>query len=304
MVAAWLAAGIDRPAGPSPAARADLAGAWPWRCGRLAARKTVAWNLGNPGRRRDLGLLLTASALPAVNVLAVAVVLAAIAQIGRGLTARVVLIAALAAAALGLFRFACDSIPSVWLAADRNGWMLAAVGRLAGRLPLEVGSDIRRARLPGAHGGDIRRLAGLYGPAPPSPRPVGRRGHRRRPSRVFGRACLFGKVAGGPARHGRRRRNPTSTTSASGRGATACGCSIPWNMPLLAMVIDGAIAAVMFRRATWLPVIELDPKELKRQKEKEEKEEMPGSVLAADMLFRFGPAVAGRERGAAGRAWD
>ena len=44
-----------------------------------------------------LGLLFTTSALPTVNVLAVTVVLAAIAQVSRGLTGRVALIAAFAA---------------------------------------------------------------------------------------------------------------------------------------------------------------------------------------------------------------
>ena len=66
---------------------------------------------------------------------------------------------------------------------------------------------------------------------------------------------------------------------------------IPWNVPLLAVVLNGAIAAVMFRGASWLPVVEPDPKQLKKQKEKEEKEEVPGSVLATDMLFRFGPVL-------------
>ena len=66
---------------------------------------------------------------------------------------------------------------------------------------------------------------------------------------------------------------------------------IPWNVPLLAVVIYSAIAATMFRRARWLPVVEPDPKELEKQKKKEEKEEIPGSALAADMLFRFGPPL-------------
>ena len=56
-------------------------------------------------------------------------------------------------------------------------------------------------------------------------------------------------------------------------------------------MLNGAIAAVMFRGASWLPVVEPDPKQLKKQKEKEEKEEVPGSVLATDMLFRFGPVL-------------
>ena len=87
-----------------------------------------------------LGLCFTASTLPAVNVLAVAIVLAAIAAANRGLTARAALVAALAATALGLVRFACDSIPTVWLAADAKGWL---IGRLAGWMAgsrLEVGA--------------------------------------------------------------------------------------------------------------------------------------------------------------------
>ena len=56
-------------------------------------------------------------------------------------------------------------------------------------------------------------------------------------------------------------------------------------------MIHGTILAVMFRCAPWIPVVEIDPEKLKKQKEKEEKEEMPGSVLAADMLFRFGPPL-------------
>ena len=134
MVAAWLAAGSTGLLGH------PLQHALTWFA--LAVAIVAAWpqdnrifrNLGNPGSRRDLWpCSLTASTLPTVNVLAVAIMLAAIAQVSRGLTGRVALIAALAATALGLFRFACDSIPTVWLAADAKGWMLGATCRLAGR---------------------------------------------------------------------------------------------------------------------------------------------------------------------------
>ena len=66
---------------------------------------------------------------------------------------------------------------------------------------------------------------------------------------------------------------------------------VPWNMPLVAMFIDIAIVAAMVRNSPWLAVVEVDPQELKRQKAREEKEEVPGSVLAKDVLFRFGPPV-------------
>ncbi len=66
---------------------------------------------------------------------------------------------------------------------------------------------------------------------------------------------------------------------------------IPWNVPLVAMFIDIVIVAAMVRNSPWLPVIEIDPEKLKRQKAREEKEEVPGTVLAKDMLFRFGPPL-------------
>jgi len=66
---------------------------------------------------------------------------------------------------------------------------------------------------------------------------------------------------------------------------------IPWNMPLVAMFIDIVIVAAMVAGSPWLPVIEIDPEKLKRQKAREEKEEVPGSVLAKDVLFRFGPPL-------------
>ena len=112
-----------------------------------------------------LGLLLTASALSTVNVLAVAIVLAAIAQITAGLTGRVALIAALAAGALGLFRFACDCIPSVWLAADAIGWALGrSVGWLVGS-PLEVGATFAGLDFPVLM--TALFVAWLIGTAPP-----------------------------------------------------------------------------------------------------------------------------------------
>jgi len=66
---------------------------------------------------------------------------------------------------------------------------------------------------------------------------------------------------------------------------------IPWNMPLVAMFIDIGIVAAMVGGSPWLPVIEIDPEKLKRQKAREDKEEVPGSVLAKDVLFRFGPPL-------------
>ena len=89
-----------------------------------------------------LGLFFTSFSSPVVNVLAVAVVLAALAQIGRGLAGRAAVLAAFAAFALGIFRLACDSIPAAWSAADAAG---GALGRLAGWLSgcrFDVGASV------------------------------------------------------------------------------------------------------------------------------------------------------------------
>ncbi len=289
MVAAWLAAGSTGLLGH------PLQHALTWLA--LAVALIAGWPRDNQSfgtwailaGSAAFSLLLTASSLPAVNVLAVAVLLAAMAQVGRGLTARVTLIAALAAGALGLFRFACDSIPLVWLAAaDTSGWRLLA-GLLTG-VRLEVGRTFGGLDF-------LVLMAAVYAgwlisTAPP----------RRPRADVAAAAIVAGHLvylvvlaysenilAALPDMVV----IPESDINRVGiwTWSNSLRMLIPWNVPLLAVVIYSAIAATLFRRARWLPVVEPDPKELEKQKKKEEKEEIPGSVLAADMLFRFGPPL-------------
>ncbi|MCG2684437.1 MAG: hypothetical protein L6306_12595 [Planctomycetales bacterium] len=237
-----------------------------------------------------LGFSFTTSPLPAVNVLAVAVVLAAIAQVSRGVTARVVLLGALAATVLGCFRFACVSIPIVRHAADGAG---CALGRLAGWLAgsrLEVGATFG--------GIDFLVLtavvyAGWMICTPPP----------RRTRAIWAAAAIIvGQLAYliVPANSEKLLALLPETIAPIEEGTNHVGLwtlsnglrtLIPWNLPLLAMAIQGAIVAVMVGSTRWLPVVELDPRELKKQQEKEKKEDIPGSVLAMDMLFRFGPAL-------------
>ena len=103
MVAAWFAAGstglLAHPLQHALtwlALAVALVAAWP-----RDNRSFGTWAILAGGVL--LGLLFTTSALPTVNVLAVAVVLAAIAQVSRGLTGRVALIAAFAAGRSGCF---------------------------------------------------------------------------------------------------------------------------------------------------------------------------------------------------------
>ena len=95
MAAAWFAAGstglIAHPLQRALtwlALAVALVAAWPKN-----ARSFGTWAILASGMM--VGLLFTASAIPTLNVLAVAVVLAAIAQVSRNLTARVALIVAL-----------------------------------------------------------------------------------------------------------------------------------------------------------------------------------------------------------------
>ena len=290
MAAAWFAAGsTGLVAHPLQHALTWLAlavaivAAWPRN-----ARSFGTWAILASGA--IVGLLFTASAIPTVNVLAVAVVLAAIAQVSHSLTARVALIAALGATVLACFRLASTSIPTVWLAADGIGWML---GRLAGWLAgsrLEVGATFG--------GIDFLILtsaiytAWIICTVPP----------RRSRALWAAAAIVFGHfvylmvlayseklLAILPAVVV----PPKSDVNHVGIWTWTNGLRtlIPWNMPLVAMFIDIGIVAAMVRSSPWLPVVEIDPEKLKRQKAREEKEEVPGSVLAKDMLFRFGPPL-------------
>ena len=289
-VAAWLAAGSTGLLGH------PLQHALTWLA--LAVAIVAAWPRGNGtfgtwailAGAAALGLCFTASTLPAVNVLAVAIVLAAIAAANRGLTARAALVAALAATALGLVRFACDSIPTVWLAADAKGWL---IGRLAGWMAgsrLEVGATYSGLDF-------LVLMTAVYAgwlicTAPP-----------RRSRAIWAAvAILVGHLvylmvlahaedllAALP----NTVLPPSNQEHRLGLWTWSNGLRtlVPWNLPLLAVLIHGTILAVMCRCAPWLPVIEIDPVKLRRQKEKEEKKEIPGSVLAMDLLFGFGPPL-------------
>ena len=128
LLAAWLAAGSLGWIAP------PLQKALTWLA--LATIVIAAF----PGRRRIYGsnglwlggatliaVLMTASSLPVVNVLAVAIMLAAVAQIRPGLTAQLSGAAALAVTALAVFRLVCDgsalawTLPTAWATSRDSG---------------------------------------------------------------------------------------------------------------------------------------------------------------------------------------
>ncbi len=290
MIAAWLAAGstgllahsLQRALTWSALAMAVLA-AWPRN-----SRSPEAWII--LAGSAALGLFFTISSLPTLSVLGVVIVLAGVAQATRGLTHRVAIIVALAAGALAVCRFAYDCIPTAWVVADLKGWLL---GRFAGWLvgaPLEVGATFGGLDF-------LVVMAVVYvGWLLCTPPPRCRRA-------IWGAiaivACHFAYLAALAysekllAMLPDMVLPPNSDSSRVGVWTVGNGLRmlLPWNVPLLAVAIDAVIVAVMFRSASWLPVVEPDPLELRKQEEEEAKKDIPGSALAADVLFRFGPSL-------------
>jgi hypothetical protein len=252
------------------------------------ARQLGTWAILATGA--VIGVVFTASDIPTVDVLGVAVVLAAIAQVQRGLTARVAMVAAVGATALACFRFATATIPAVWLAADGLGWLL---GRVAGWIAgsrLEVGSTFA--------GLDFLVLtAAIYvGWLISTPRP-------RRARALWGAAAvIFGHFAYLAILTQSEKLLailPTETvlpkSNTSRMGIWTFGntlrAMVPWNVPLLALCIHGGIVAVMVAVSRWTPIVEVDVGTLKRQKAREEKQELSGSALLKGLAFQFGPPL-------------
>jgi hypothetical protein len=290
MAAAWFAAGsTGLMAHPLQRALTWLAlavalvAAWP-----RSGRSFGTWVVLTSGV--VVGLFFTASAIPTLNVLAAAVALAAIAQVSRSLTARVALIAALSTAALGCFRLACTSIPAVCLVADGLGWSL---GRVAGWI---VGSRLEVGETFGGIDFLVLTFAIYTGWIICTVPPRRTRALWVAAAIVFGHFVYLVVLAYSEKLFALLPPVVLPTKSdinSVGIWTWTNGLRtlIPWNVPLVAMVIDIVIVATMVRDSSWLPVVEIDPAELKRQKAREEKEEVPGSVLATDMLFRFGPPL-------------
>lgn len=231
-----------------------------------------------------LGLIMTAADLPAVNVLAVTLITAALVRSQATLHGRVILIAALATAVLALFRLAADSSPTVWLAADALGRALGwPAGKLAGQ-PLWLGASFGGIDF-------LVLMAALYAgwlisTAPPRlPRALCAAvaillGHflylvvLSYSNQIL--AALPDVVL-----------PPESDKSRLGVWAwgNAVRTLVPWNLPMLAVLIHAAIAAVMFRWAAWLPVAEPAPKRNRRR------EKQRGPARRIDTLLKFGPAL-------------
>ncbi|MDY0164945.1 MAG: hypothetical protein RBS80_00290 [Thermoguttaceae bacterium] len=292
VVAAWIAAGSTGVLA-DPLRRVLTWVALTVALGAGAPRPSAGWQKGIALAAAVLvGLLMTAAPQPEAQVLAVALVGAAIAWCHRDLPRRVVLLGALAAAVLAIARIAIGAVPVLWLAADG---LADGIGRLAGALagePLTVGSTYAGLDF-------LLVVAVMYaGWLLGTPAPRLRRGLLAAVAVVLGHLAYLVVLA-----HTETivamlpERTLPATADDSLRDllgvwtwGNAARRLLPWNVPLLAAAIHGTILVLMFRWSWWLPVVDPEPEPDEKEKRRRD-EELAGTALLADMALRFGPVM-------------
>jgi len=250
MIGAWLAAGsMGLLAHPLRHAltwlsmAVMLVAAWPQ--GRRAWKD---W--GTLAAAILAGVILSVPANGVYNVLGVAVVVAVVARVHAGIDGRALGIAAFAVTVLGVFRLACTTIASVWLAADWAGEALGAVAATILGKPLSVGATFG--------GVDFLVLMAAFFGAWLSSTPRPRRGRA---------ACALAAILVGHLGYLVILAYSTDLAAALlVHGPTpepelyvpppwflsdALRTLLPWNIPALAGLIHAAIAACTFRWASW-----------------------------------------------------
>lgn len=232
-----------------------------WLC--LAVALSALWSHRN--RAPASGWVLTAalilvlvaqaSVMPLINLLAVVILLSIWAGMQTALNARVMAIAAGSAMVLALFRLACLAIPTFWSLADTvaNG-LGGLVGRITGR-PLQIGATFG--------GLDFLVVMGALTGAWLifTPRPRWRRGALATAAVLGGHLVylavlsytpdlirLLPPVVPPP-------KTPLEQTSLW-HWQDAARTLLPWGIPMVAAMIQAAIAAFLFGRTSWLPVAE------------------------------------------------
>jgi hypothetical protein len=213
-------------------------------------RRFSASDLALLGGSCLLAVLMTASRLPPVNILAVAILLAAIAHLRPGPIARVANSTAIAASSLAVFHLICDGSAAAWTLTDSVG---CAEGFLAGWL---TGHKL----LIGASFGGIDflilmiALTAAWLVAAPPPRVV-----RAVWAGLFILLAQFAYLTILACSDDLAALLPPEVApkfvGASHLGIWTWGNAIrallPWNLPLLAAIFHSAVAVGMFRLTTW-----------------------------------------------------
>lgn len=288
IAAAWIAAGSTgfwghslRHALTCLALAVAIISAWPW-----PNRIWKNWAILAAGV--VAALVLNSSILPTVNILGVVLVLATLAYFHDGQSKRAILLASLAAMTLAMFRLALTVSPIVWQMADILGW---SMGKLAGGLtgrPLTIGATFGGIDF-------LVLMVALY---------VGWLCNIAPPRRQMGIYAGVGiaiahltylVVLAHSEKITALLPEPfyVQETDVSRVGVWAWQNAmrefLPWNLPVLAMILQGIIASCMFRWADWLPVANTE-------KQKNFSMSRPDEVVEfrnvlKDAAFKFGPAV-------------
>jgi hypothetical protein len=284
LVAAWLAAGaMGLLAHPLRHAMTWLAMAVVmlacWPMGRRSWKERGILAAGVVG-----GLILTMPATAAYNVLGVAMVLAVLARTQAGLDRRAMTMAAFAATALGVFRLACTTIPIVWLAADKLGQAMGAAASAVSGKPLWIGASLA--------GVDFLVLmlafwgVWLAGTARP-----------RRFRAICGLATILVGHLGylvliayaidlADALPVHMTPEPERYAPPPWFLSDALRTLLPWNLPIVAGLVQAIIAACMLRWATWKA--ESGGEKVESGKRKAEQEERKAEVESASLsAFSF-----------------
>jgi len=235
-----------------------------------------------------LASALCASLLPTVNVLGVALLLATLAYLQQGLSARAILISSLAVLMLAVFRLASIAIPTVWQLSDMLGF---GMGKLAGWItgrPLLIGATFG--------GTDFLVLmialyvGWLYSIAPPKLHKAVYAGTTIALAHLAYLVMLAysEKIAS-------LLPDPyyLQETDISRVGVwawqNALRSFVPWNLPIVAIALQAIVACCMFRWADWSMTDDL--KQQKNVQRPKEPEVVDLRTFGNDFLFQFGPVI-------------
>jgi hypothetical protein len=288
IAAAWIAAGSTgflayslRHALTCLALSTAILAAWPW-----PNRVWKNWAIFAAGIVAALGF--NNSIMPSVHVLGVVLVLATLANMHEGQPKRAILLASLAAMTLTVFRLALTVSPIVWHTADILGW---SFGKLAGALsgrPLSIGATF------GGLDFLVLMLAlyigWLYSIAPP----------RRKAGIYAGVGIVLAHlvyllVLAHSEKITTLLPEPfyVQETDVSRVGVwawqNAMRDCLPWNLPILAMILQGIIAWCMFRWTDWLPVAGTEKQKSLPTSRQDEVVDIRN--VLKDAALKFGPVI-------------
>lgn len=256
LLAAWASAGslglmapVLRQAATWLGVAVVLLGVWPFR--RAAAGEVTALRLTGAQWAVVFSVVMAMGAnlwVPGVGgVLGVAVVLAAVASAHTGTSARLLRLVAFSVVCFAWYRFACEALPAVWMAADLVGQSL---GRLAGALtarPMRVGATFAGLDLLVLTASVM--IGGLAGSAGP----------RARRAAIAAAAILVGHLVFltvlGFAPEIASHLPPTPPPPEADLEQTpvwfwadAVRAVLPWNVPLLGGLIHAGLVILLLRR--------------------------------------------------------